>query len=519
MRKIATLDTTLRDGMQAEKISFSVADKLKIVQILDHLGVDYIEAGNPASNIKDEEFFREARQLTLSHAKLAAFGSTCKKGCDAKNDRNLCKIVESGAPVGVIFGKAWDMHVTDVLGATLEENLRMVSDSVSFLKSSGLEVIFDAEHFFDGYRRNPEYALSVLRAAQQAGADCLALCDTNGGMFPDDIAQAVRAVAQAVSLPVGIHTHNDSGLAVAGAMAAVDAGAVQIQGTLTGIGERCGNANLATCIANLQLKRGYQLVPDLTRLTPAAREVAEVANTTVTGLPYVSKSAFSHKAGMHIDAVLKNSASFEHIDPAQVGNHRNILVSEMSGKSGLLPIIRQFDPTIDKNSDKLKHILDRLKELEYEGYQFEGAGASLELVIKKALGLYHTLFELKQCKILAEEGDQPRQGYASVIIKVQVDGQEEITAADADGPVHALDIALRKALGAFFPQLAQIRLQDYKVRVLNSEASTGAVTRVLIEMTDGKTSWTTVGVSTDVIEASRQALIDGIEYRLLREQG
>ncbi len=518
MTKITSLDTTLRDGMQAEKISFSVADKLKIVQILDRLGVDYIEAGNPASNIKDEEFFREAKQLTLTHAKLAAFGSTCKKGCPADKDRNLLKIVESGAPVGVIFGKAWDMHVTEVLVTTPEENLRMVADSVKFLKSGGLEVIFDAEHFFDGYARNPDYALSVLQAAQGAGADIIALCDTNGGMFPDDIAETVRRVAETIHVPIGIHSHNDSGLAVACTLAAVEAGAAHIQGTLTGIGERCGNANLSTCIANLQLKRGYDLVPDLSQLTTAAREVAEVANTTVSGLPYVSKSAFSHKAGMHIDAVLKTSASFEHIDPSAVGNHRNILVSEMSGKSGLLPVIHQIDPTIQKDSQELKRILGRLKELEYEGYQFEGANASLELVIKKALGLYHPLFELKQCKILAEQGEKPRQGYASVIIKVQVDGKEEITAADADGPVHALDIALRKALGAFFPQLAQIRLQDYKVRILNSEATTGAITRVLIEMTDGKSSWTTVGVSTDVIEASRQALIDGIEYQLLREQ-
>lgn len=518
MTKITSLDTTLRDGMQAEKISFSVADKLKIATVLDRLGVDYIEAGNPASNIKDEEFFREARSLPLHHAKLAAFGSTCKKGCPAEKDRNLLKILESGAPVGVIFGKAWDMHVTEVLITTPEENLRMVSDSVKFLKTGGLEVIFDAEHFFDGFRHNADYAISVLKAAENAGADAVVLCDTNGGMFPDDIADTVQQVAKVISVPIGIHTHNDSGLAVAGTLAAVGAGATQIQGTLNGIGERCGNANLSTCIANLQLKRGYDLVPDLSLLTQTAREVAEIANTTVIGQPYVSKSAFSHKAGMHIDAVLKTSASFEHVDPSAVGNHRNILVSEMSGKSGLLPIIQQLDPTIDKDSEALRRILARLKELEYEGYQFEGANASLELVIKKVLGLYHPLFELKQCKILAEQGERPRQGYASVIIKVQVDGKEEITAADADGPVHALDIALRKALGAFFPQLARIRLQDYKVRILNSEATTGAITRVLIEMTDGKSSWSTVGVSTDVIEASRQALIDGIEYQLLREQ-
>ena len=521
MKKIWTFDTTLRDGMQAEKIAFTVEDKLKIVSLLDELGIDYIEAGNPGSNRTDEEFFRQVNQLPLKHSKLAAFGSTRKVGIEAGKDENLKKIIEAKVPVAVIFGKAWDMHVTEVLGTSLEENLNMIHDSVLFLKEHGKEVFFDAEHFFDGYQRNPSYAIEVLRTAQQAGADAVVLCDTNGGMFPEECFEITKAAVEAVSIPVGIHTHNDGGMAVANCIMAVSAGATQVQGTLNGIGERCGNANLSTIIANLGLKREYTLIPreNLESLTRISRAVAEVANISISGMPYVSKGAFSHKAGMHINAVLKNPASFEHINPEAVGNRRNILVSEMAGRSAVLPAIRAVDPSIEKDSPKIAMILDRLKELEYDGYQFEGAGASLELVIRKCLGLYQPFFRVEKFKVLIEQEQEGNtMGYASAIIKVLVDGREEITASDSNGPVHAIDTALRKALDVFYPELKEVQLVDYKVRVLNSEAATAAKVRVLIETFDGKEYWTTVGVSTDVIEASRQALIDSIEYKLIRSK-
>jgi len=518
MRKVYTLDTTLRDGMQSEKISFTVEDKLKIVKYLDELGVDYIEAGNPGSNIKDAELFDRIKKYPLSHSQLVAFGSTRKVGIKPEEDDNLNKLLSAGTKTIVIFGKAWALHVDEVLCTTPEENLAMIRDSIEYLKSKDRNVIFDAEHFFDGYKNNPEYALEVLKTAQNAGAESVVLCDTNGGTFPLEIYNITKYIVSELSANVGIHMHNDSGMAVSGSVIAIEAGASHVQGTLNGIGERCGNANLATIIANMQLKGNCEMIPsdNLSRLTEIARIIADIANISISGMPYVSKSAFSHKAGMHIDAVYKNPSSFEHIDPELVGNNRNFLVSEMSGKSAILPAIQKVLPDVTKNSPEISVVLNHLKQLEFKGYQYEAADASLDIVIRKALGMYKPAFEVTQFKVLVEQGARTGTGYASAIVKVVVDGKEEITAADSDGPVHAIDIALRKALNVFYPELMDTQLIDYKVRVLNSEAATGATTRVLIETTDGDDSWFTVGVSPDVIEASRQALIDSIDYKILK---
>lgn len=516
--KIATFDTTLRDGAQAEKISFSVADKIKIVKILDDLGVDYIEAGNPASNVKDLAFFKELQKLPLSHAKLVAFGSTRRVGVKCEDDVNLNHLANAKMPAAAIFGKAWDLHVTEVLHTTLEENLAMITESIAYLKKCGKEVIFDAEHFFDGYKHNKSYALAVVKAASGAGADVICLCDTNGGVFCDEICEIVaEAVAASGGVTVGIHTHNDSGMAVSNTILAVTAGARHVQGTLNGIGERCGNANLGTIMANLQLKKGFDVLPDITKLTAASRAVAEVSNISVWGMPYVSKTAFSHKAGMHIDGVLKNPASFEHVDPHLVGNDRTFLVSEVAGKSAIWPVVEKIAPHLTKSSPEITKILNRMKELEFEGYQFEGAPASLELEIRKCLGLYTPFFELDKFRLITEQ-DLENDGYSSAFIKVLVDKAEEITAADStQGPVNAFDQALRKALERFYPYISDMRLTDYKVRVLNSEDATGAKVRVLIESTDGTDEWTTVGVSTDIIMASKKALMDSLEYKLQKE--
>ena len=520
MKKVYTLDTTLRDGMQSEKIAFTVEDKIKIAKQLDRLGVDYIEAGNPFSNQTDREFFKRMETVSLENSKLVAFGSTRHANTKAQDDANLQALINSGAKTVSVFGKAWLMHVKQVLSTTAEENLAMIADSIGFLVKSGVDVIFDAEHFFDGYRDNKEYALTVLKTAENAGACCVCLCDTNGGGFPLEFYTIVKEVVAQIKIPVGIHAHNDSGMAAAVSVISVQAGATHVQGTLNGIGERCGNANLATIIANLQLKDTYTLIPaeNLPLLTEISRSIADISNISVSGMPYVSKSAFSHKAGMHIDAVLKNPESFEHINPELVGNERNILLSEMSGKSAVLPFISKIMPGIDKTSEQVKKVLAKLKELEAEGYQFEAAHASLDLVIRKALGIYKPFFSVTKFKVMLEEGTHKEEGSASAIVKVVVGDREEITAADSDsGPVHAIDIALRKALDVFFPSLDSMRLIDYKVRVLDSESATRATTRVLIETSDGEDSWITVGVSSDVIEASRQALIDSIEYKLLKD--
>jgi 2-isopropylmalate synthase len=517
--RIAVLDSTLRDGAQGEGISFSVTDKLNIARALDELGVDIIEAGNPGSNPKDLEFFREAKSLELKNAILAAFGSTRRRGVSCDEDEQVKSLLAADTSVVVIFGKSWDLHVKEVLKVSLEENLAMIRDTVAFLKASGRRVIYDAEHFFDGSAADEAYAFSTLRAAAEAGAECLVLCDTNGGSLPDRVGELTLRVVKEFGLPVGIHAHNDSGLAVANSLAAVVSGAVQVQGTLVGFGERCGNANLSTVTANLSFKMGRECLkedslPNLFRIT---RRVAEIANVNFDeGMPYVGLQAFAHKAGMHVDAVVKTSLSFEHVGPEKVGNERRILASEVGGRSVILDRVKRLDPTATKESPLVAQVVKRLKEMERLGYQFEGADASLELLMRKAAGKYKPFFELGHYRTI---GEQPTEGKlsAQALVKIRVDGESSISAAEGDGPVHALDLALRKALQKFYPALAVMRLKDFKVRVLDTKSATAATVRVLIESTDGEDAWTTVGVSTDIIEASWLALVDSIEFKLIKD--
>lgn len=519
-KQVYIYDSTLRDGAQAEGISFSVEDKLRIVDRLDKLGVTYIEAGNPGSNPKDLEFFSRVRKMKLSGIKLAAFGSTRRVGISVEEDNNIQSLLLADTPTVAIFGKMWDLHVTDILRTSLDENLRMIEDTLRFLKQKGKEVVFDAEHFFDGYKANRAYALQALQAAVNGGADCLVLCDTNGGCFPMEIFEITRVVCDTFQIPVGIHCHNDTGMAVANSIIAVQAGAVHVQGTFNGFGERCGNANLCTIVPNLQIKLGISCIPDeqMQKLTSAARYVSELANVSHDErAPYVGSSSFAHKGGMHIDGVNKNPVTFEHINPKLVGNERRFLTSEVSGRSTILASINEVDPAITKDSPETKQIIDRLKELEHSGYQFEGAESSFELVIRKVLGKYKPFFELDQFKVIISEPSGDNYS-SSAMIKVNVDGEEEITAAEGDGPVNAMDKALRKALERFYPQLKGTRLVDFKVRVLDSKSATAAKVRVLIQTTDGENVWSTVGVSTDIIEASWRALVDSIEYRLLQDQ-
>ncbi|BCI61283.1 citramalate synthase [Solibaculum mannosilyticum] len=518
-KSLEIFDSTLRDGSQGEGISFSVEDKLAVVRLLDELGIPYIEAGNPGSNPKDMELFREVERCKLKHATLVAFGSTRRKGIRAEEDKSLNSLLEAGTSVCCIFGKSWDLHVTEILGTTLEENLNMIRESVAYLKSKGKRVFFDAEHFFDGYRHNPQFAMDALAAAVEGGAETVVLCDTNGGCFPEEIKEVTRLVVERFpEVKVGIHCHNDSGVAVAGSMAAVEAGAVQVQGTYLGFGERCGNANLSTVIANAQIKMGVQCIPEenLSGLTQTARELAEVANLQLPNTtPYVGASAFAHKAGMHADGVLKNSCSFEHVSPDVVGNERRFLMSEQTGRTAVLRRIHKLCPGLDRDSLEIRCIIDRLKQMEMEGYQFEGADASFDLVVRKELHRYSPSFELVSYKILDEQPVDDTGNSATATIKIRVNGQLSISAAEGDGPVHALDQALREALAQFYPRLEKSRLIDYKVRVMDSGDATAAVVRVLITSTDGKRVWTTVGVSADVIRASWLALVDSFEYKLI----
>ena len=516
-KKVAVFDSTLRDGAQAEGISFSVEDKLKILTLLDDHGVDYIEAGNPGSNPKDLEFFARATTIKLKHAKLAAFGSTRRREISVEQDSNVQSLLLADTPVIVIFGKSWDFHVTDIIRTTLDENLAMIRETLAFFKARGKEVVYDAEHFFDGFKHNPSYALKTLQAAVDGGADVLVLCDTNGGTFPSEVATIVKKVCAKFAVPVGIHAHNDSGMAVANSVAAVESGARHVQGTYIGFGERCGNANLSTIIANLGVKRDYQCLPDdqYRRIVHVARHVAAISNVAVNDRePYIGNSAFAHKGGMHIDGVSKASHSFEHINPELVGGQRRFLMSEVSGRRMILDKIWEVDPTVTKDDAVTDRIMKRLKELEHEGYQFEGAESTFDVLVRKQLGKYRSFFELEHFKII---GEQPTNGEygSSAIIKVKVGNEVEITAAEGDGPVHALDCALRRALDRFYPELSNVHLTDYKVRVINGRDATASKVRVLIQSTDGDRVWTTVGVSTDIIEASWLALVDSIEYKLL----
>ncbi len=522
-KTIAIYDTTLRDGAQAEGVNFSVADKIMIAQRLDEFGVAYIEGGWPhTSRVRDSEFFQQAKKITFKNAKLAAFGSTAHPKNKPEDDPNLIGLVESGAPVITIFGKSWDFHVTDALQIELEQNLAIVESSIAFLKSQGREVFFDAEHFFDGYASNPEYALRVCQAAVQGGADGIVLCETNGGALPVNVFTATKAVVDAVddSVVIGIHAHNDGGLGVANSLEAVRAGALHVQGVINGFGERCGNANLCTIIPNLQLKMGLNCIDsnNIKMLTEVSHYIFEIANMPFDKrMPFVGNSAFAHKGGIHVSAVMKNAGLYEHIDPALVGNRQRVLVSDQSGKSNIEYKISELGITFPEGADKNlpKEIVRQIYELENQGYEFEGAEGSMELLIQRAGGTYSPIFELNHWRCIIEKRNGKVVSEAAV--KLTVNDTEEYVVAEGNGPVNALDKALRKALLQFYPEIKEMELTDYKVRVLGSSCGTGANVRVLIESRKKETLWGTVGVSENLIEASWQALVESIEYMLLKK--
>ncbi len=522
MKKIDILDSTLRDGAQGEGISYSVQDKIHICQALDELGIDYIEAGNPGSNPKDMEFFQEMKKIQLKTSKICAFGSTRRKDIKCAEDANLQSLLAAGTDYVVIFGKSWTFQVTDIIKTTLEENLNMIKETCAFLKENGKTVFYDAEHFFTGYQADKDYALKTLQAAVEGGASVLALCETKGGFMIDECRAAVKDAYEhfGKQVKIGIHTHNDSGLAVANSLVAVSEGACHVQGVLLGFGERTGNANLSTIIPNLQLKMGYECIPadNIKNLTDICKRVSEITNISLNSqLPYVGSSAFAHKAGMHIDAVLKNPFAYEHIEPEIVGNARVFLMSEVAGRSTIMEKIQKFAPSIQKSDPVVKQIIDRMKELEFEGYQFEGADGSFELLVRKMIGQYQPFFKLHYYQTNGSN-PRPEEGVcACAQLKVEVDGQIAIAAGEGDGPVNALDIALRNALERFYPAVSKIRLVDFKVRVLDGKSATASKVRVIIESTDGEASWTTVGVSGDLIEACWIALCDSFEYKLIRD--
>ena len=518
--QVKIFDSTLRDGAQGQGISFSLEDKIKIVKALDEMKIDYIEAGNPGSNPKDMEFFKRLKDVELKTSKLVAFGSTRKPNTKVEDDKNLKDLLSSGTDIIVVFGKAWDFQVTDIIKTSLDENIEMIKDTIKYLCANEKEVFFDAEHFYDGYKENKDYAMATIKAAEEAGAKVVALCDTNGGTLPREIYDITKAVRNEVSIEIGIHSHDDMGMAIASSIMAVEAGAKQVQGTLIGIGERCGNANLSAIIPVLKLKLGYEVLSniELVNLTKSARYIAEICNITLMDQsPFVGTSSFAHKGGMHIDAVTKAPRSYEHIDPEVVGNKRRFLVSEVSGRSTILQEIKKVFPNISKDDTSVQKITDRLKELEYDGYQFEGAEGTVELVIRKIIGKYKPFFKLNHFKIIGEQPYGSEDLSSTAVINITVDEQTEMTAAEGEGPVNALDKAIRKALEVFYPELKKARLVDYKVRVLDSESATEAKVRVLIESTDGIENWSTVGVSRDVIQASWIALVDSIEYKLIKD--
>jgi 2-isopropylmalate synthase len=517
-RKVEIYDTTLRDGTQAEGISFSLEDKLLIAEKLDEFGVDYIEGGYPLSNAKDEAFFKAIRRRRLHHSRVAAFGMTRKRGVKAADDLCLRALYKSQAPVITLVGKGWDMQVRKVLNATLEENLQMVADSVRFLKRKGREVFFDAEHFFDGYKSDPVYSLMVLSAAAEAGASRLILCDTNGGCLVEEVERIVTEAARTINVPLGIHTHNDSGLAAAASLAAVGAGAVQVQGTINGIGERAGNADLCAIIPNLVLKmdRQCQCGKYLGRLTELSRFVYEQANLNLPlNQPYVGTSSFAHKGGMHVHAVQKCSQCYEHVDPETVGNSRRVIISELSGASNLLA--RSEKLAMVKDATLVRKILKHIQDLENQGYQFETAEASFDLIVRKFMGHYHTFFTLDHYRAVILKGNG-REAVSETIVKVNVNGATEHHVAEAIGPVDALDAALRKALVRHYPAISDMQLVDYRVRVVNPKDAAAAKVRVVIETRDKHHHWGTIGVSHNIIDASWQALVDSFEYKLLREE-
>ena len=513
-------DTTLRDGTQGEGFQLSVLDKLRIAERLDAFGIDFIEGGWPGSNPKDVEFFREAKSLKLKHAKLAAFGSTRRANTPVGDDPQVALLLEAETPVVTIFGKSWELHVTEVLRTTVEENRAMIRDTVAHLVKHGREVMYDAEHFFDGYKDSPEHALSTLEAAAEGGAACLVLCDTNGGTLPEEIVQICAAVRERLpNVPFGIHTHNDCELAVANAVAAVNAGATQVQGTINGYGERTGNCNLTSVIPILQLKLGMNVVPRLEKLRDLSYFVDDVSNNPhFARAAFIGRTAFAHKGGMHVNAVQKLARSYEHIEPSSVGNEQNILVSELSGQSNILIKAGELGLPLEKGSAEASAVLKRVKELENEGYSFEAAGGSLELLIRRELGNHARPFDLTEYHTSFRQYRDGHPPVCEATVKLMVDGTPELTVAEGRGVVNALDLALRKALLPFFPEISEVSLVDYKVRIIDSHDATAAKTRVLIVSTDGENNWGTVGVSENIIEASWLALVDGIDLFLQRRR-
>ncbi len=511
-------DTTLRDGAQSEDVTFSAEDKVRVAQKLDELGVQYIEGGWPGANPKDIEFFRMIKTMPLTHATVVAFGSTRKASNPVQKDANLQALLDAGTGTITLFGKSWNLHVTDALGISLAKNLEIIEDSIAYLREKGRRVFYDAEHFFDGYKADPDYAVDTLRRAVRAGAERVILCDTNGGTMPWEIRKICETVKRDCKVPLGIHAHNDSEMAVANSLVALAAGVVQVQGTINGIGERCGNANLCSILPNLELKMQRRALGEkhLARLREVSHFVAEIANLVPDKhQPYVGESAFAHKGGVHIHAVQKNPATYEHVIPEKVGNRQRMLISDHTGRSGLLEKVETYGITLSRDNPKLQELLTKLKDMEGAGYQFEGAEGSLELLTRKAVGRYKPSFQLLGFRVIVEKREADAVPVSEATVTVKVGEAVQHTAAEATGPVNALDHALRKALEKFYPQLKEVKLLDYKVRVLAASHGTASKVRVLIESGDHKEKWGTVGVSENIMEASWQALADSIEYKLL----
>jgi 2-isopropylmalate synthase len=518
---VSVYDTLLRDGSQTENLSFSLADKIRLTEEFDEMGVDYVEGGWPGSNPKDIEYFEEMKQHSLDHTTLTAFGSTRHPDNAPKNDDNLQALLEAETPAITIFGKSWPLHLTDALDVTEAENLEMISSSIDYLSEQDREIIYDAEHYFDGYKDDPEYALKTLMRARDAGADCLVLCDTNGGCLPDDVRSIVTETMNEISgVEFGIHVHNDSGCAVANTLEAVEQGITHVQGTMNGFGERCGNADLTSVIPDLELKMDYEILGDekLRKLTEVSRFVDEIANLKPNPhQPFVGESAFAHKGGIHVSAVRQNPSTYEHVNPETIGNSRKVLVSELSGKSNIIQKAEELGLELGEDNDIARRVVEEIKERENEGFHYEAAEGSFEILVKQIMGEHDAYFSLVEFRVIIEQKNSAEMR-CEATIKVAVDDRVEHTAADGVGPVNALDNALRKALYEFYPELDEVNLSDFKVRVLDETAGTAAKVRVLIEMTDEDDSWRTVGVSENIIDACWQALTDGIDYKLMKSR-
>jgi 2-isopropylmalate synthase len=515
-KQITLYDTTLRDGSQGEEVTLSAEDKLRLAQKLDEFGVHYVEGGWPGSNPKDARFFEMARKASFKTARLTAFGSTRRSQIRPEDDQSIQALLRTELETITIFGKSWDLHATEILGVSLDENVALIEDSVSYLKKQGRQVIYDAEHFFDGYKRNPDYALRTVNAAVRGGADVVVFCDTNGGSLPNEVHRIVSDAMRDLPVPAGIHAHNDCGLALANSLAAVQAGVIMVQGTINGYGERCGNTDLVAAIGNLQIKMGYDCVDQekLKKLRELSRYVSEVANVPpYKQAPFVGKSAFAHKGGVHVSAIVRNPAAYEHIDPELVGNRRRVLVSDLAGKSNIEYKAREMGINLGGNGFGSEKIVKEIKRLEDQGFQFDAAEGSLELLMKKVTGQFEEPFNLESLRVTMEKNRSgPSTSHAT--IKISVANEHEITAAEGDGPVNAIDNALRKALYKFFPQVEEMRLVDFKVRVIDGSEGTAAKVRVQIESRDQSDVWSTIGVSENVIEASWQALVDSVQYKL-----